>query len=1423
MATQQKVYSIKVEGLDVLIKNADDAQKALLALDAELAQIKADLAKIPAGTPEFAALEAQQMNIEAAITLTKAALKSFGDDLGSVGEQATKAGNAAALFRELGLDIGLAGETVGDLEAKLESMNDELKNTEFGSQEFLDLNAAIEGTVKKLEAGRKFGEAFALGFKKVGDATNTVEGLTVAITAFEAAYSQATDEVQRAEITKAIFQAEEQLIELQTTARAGVFPEGSIGRLESEVAGLQQKIKSIPQGSQAFTEVKKQIDEMERALSLANTSLRDQKQILRDVGTSAVNLATGAAGLFASMAQGSEEAEKALLILQQAMTIIGIVEQANAFIRQAADAAAIAGAQARTVATVESTVAAEANAVATTEQAAASTLVAGASTEQAVATTAAATATGTATSVTGGLVKVLRVLYVTLLANPVLLIVGAVVALGAALLEASKRFKPLADAANTIEDAFGGVGGAIKALTKNFDLIIDTVVQLGEAIFAYVVAPVNAVIAAFEALRSGENPFTAVLGEVQKVADEFADVADAAGAVGDAIADGFKKGFDKSRALRELDAREAANSFRKQAADIAEAQLGGSRATEDARRAIRLEGLKEDRDIAAERLKIENDLTDSELEIIRSGNAEKIRELRKLFDARGKAAGDFDKILEGFSKVAAAETAVLQEQNAAFLEYINDRVKAIDGDLKLQQTRLAAVQNFATQELALEKEKAAALAKLDLARQAGELKGLEFQTQRLDILADFANKEAALAEARAQNARELDATVRQGTVDNLTFELEERRRLGTLTLQEETRRINEIAALKRQDIDAELAAITERNQKADALADEARKQGDERRAQAIEQGNAEDLKRAAELENAKRALSRETFTQQVEANAAAIEKQAAARRHLLELEAQSIELAQKLEGVDNTQATAELEAQSEELQRQGQYITSNKGLAENLEKTLATQTAQYDLQREIIRDNLDLETQRLDNEIKVAQLQIETNAANIAAGVGNIEQLKQENALLEQQIKLKEATKTEIKAAAVIEIGKIDTQEVVQKGETIAENLKAGFARAARGLPGVIEDGVFNAVTSGKLGQALGDAEGKAYAEEFTKNAVALGNQLLELQSQLADAAAARFEEQAAAFQAQADAAQERIDALTQATQDSAQTILDLEQQMADARGANSDALAAQLDAEANQRSSLQQQIRTQEREKAKFERERLAAEAKAAEVKKRQAILSKVLGIAEAGINTAIGITTVIRDTPKVDFGASAIALIALFSALGAAQIATIAASPIEAADGGLLTEDGGLTKLETGGVVQGPSHAAGGVRGTGAFNNVEVEGGEAVIPRDATERNAEVIHKLLTVGRRQKLADGTAALTALGNGVNALKTPDVLQPRGPSFEPKQIVTPEARDAEAAREQNNRIESLLQKLVDKPNTVAWTDFKEAQSRNEFNDTAGAL
>ena len=95
--------------------------------------------------------------------------------------------------------------------------------------------------------------------------------------------------------------------------------------------------------------------------------------------------------------------------------------------------------------------------------------------------------------------------------------------------------------------------------------------------------------------------------------------------------------------------------------------------------------------------------------------------------------------------------------------------------------------------------------------------------------------------------------------------------------------------------------------------------------------------------------------------------------------------------------------------------------------------------------------------------------------------------------------------------------------------------------------------------------------------------------------------------------------------------------------------------------------------------------------------------------------------DVPKVDFGASTVALIAAQSALTASQVAAIASQ-----------------KFAQGGMVHGNSHAQGGEKFAVGGKVVELEGGEAVINKRSTSMFKPILSAINQAGGGKRFEFG-------------------------------------------------------------------------------------
>ena len=231
--------------------------------------------------------------------------------------------------------------------------------------------------------------------------------------------------------------------------------------------------------------------------------------------------------------------------------------------------------------------------------------------------------------------------------------------------------------------------------------------------------------------------------------------------------------------------------------------------------------------------------------------------------------------------------------------------------------------------------------------------------------------------------------------------------------------------------------------------------------------------------------------------------------------------------------------------------------------------------------------------------------------------------------------------------------------------------------------------------------------QSISQIASQLGSSLNSLIGALGDYADQQYENQINDLQKFIDKFEEKLNEQKEITQQHASEVDSIEDQLANARGARRQALIDKLNAEmAAQRASLAEEKRI-EKEKKKLE------DKKEKEEKERLNAQKKVQ-LAQAVINSAVAITNALATQP-VWVG---IAMAAMMAAATAVQIATITSQ-----------------KYASGGVIEGKSHASGGVKVLGG--RAEVEGGEYITNKTTTSKNVDLLNFINSKKRRVNLDD--------------------------------------------------------------------------------------
>lgn len=191
---------------------------------------------------------------------------------------------------------------------------------------------------------------------------------------------------------------------------------------------------------------------------------------------------------------------------------------------------------------------------------------------------------------------------------------------------------------------------------------------------------------------------------------------------------------------------------------------------------------------------------------------------------------------------------------------------------------------------------------------------------------------------------------------------------------------------------------------------------------------------------------------------------------------------------------------------------------------------------------------------------------------------------------------------------------------------------------------------------------------------------------------------------------QELLDKQRDITQEHASEVDSIENELSSARGARREHLIDLLNAEmAAQRASLAEEKR--------IEKEQEKAEQKKRKLEHDQAVAQKKMSMAQAAINAAMAITF----AAKNDWPMPAIPMIALATAVGAAQLAAIASQKIP--------------EYGDGGVIVGKSHKEGGVPVLGG--RAEVEGNEFITNKKTTAQNTDLLYYINSKKRKLDLSD--------------------------------------------------------------------------------------
>ena len=225
------------------------------------------------------------------------------------------------------------------------------------------------------------------------------------------------------------------------------------------------------------------------------------------------------------------------------------------------------------------------------------------------------------------------------------------------------------------------------------------------------------------------------------------------------------------------------------------------------------------------------------------------------------------------------------------------------------------------------------------------------------------------------------------------------------------------------------------------------------------------------------------------------------------------------------------------------------------------------------------------------------------------------------------------------------------------------------------------------------------------------GQAITTILSSLSEITSNQYEQQISQQEEYIDKYKELLDKQKEITERYTDSINSIEEELATSRGDRRQHLIDQLNAE------------TEARKASAAEEKRLAREQEKAEKKKKkleydQAVAKKKMDLAQAAINASMAVSmAAVNKWPL-----PAIPMMALAAAVGAAQIAAVASQNIP-------------KPYAKGGVIQGKSHAQGGVKVLGG--QAEVEGGEFITNKVTTAKNVDLLEYINSKKKKVDIND--------------------------------------------------------------------------------------
>lgn len=313
---------------------------------------------------------------------------------------------------------------------------------------------------------------------------------------------------------------------------------------------------------------------------------------------------------------------------------------------------------------------------------------------------------------------------------------------------------------------------------------------------------------------------------------------------------------------------------------------------------------------------------------------------------------------------------------------------------------------------------------------------------------------------------------------------------------------------------------------------------------------------------------------------------------------------------------------------------------------------------------------------------------------------------------------------------------------------------------------------------------GKELAQQIISMADQSIQQIQSIMSSLSEISQNQYEAQIAQQEEYINKYEDLLQKQEDITKEHADKVNDIEDELKNARGDRRQQLIDQLNAEmAAQRASLSQQ--------KKIEKEKEKAERQKKKLEHDQAVAKKRADIAQAYINMAMAISmAAVNKWPL-----PAIPMMALAAAAGAAQIAAI--------------QSQNIPSYGDGGVIQGKSHAQGGVKAVVGNSPIELEGNEFIIRKKSTMPNLNLLDFVNKSEKKLSLDDMIEFY--VGKRSNVKKVITNASPRT-RFADGGVIPSLRNDFEF----NDRLVDTMEAYANRPVYVAITEIEDAQANVNY-------